>query len=894
VHFRKKLKVLGAIFAVFLIVAMGILLSLPSILSTNVGKNQAVKLINSQIPGSFTVESVSLSWIGSQIFKGVTLKGLEGDTVLSFDSFRTETPLIKFLFSGPTIGKTELKNFNMNIVEEYPEVTNFQQALGKKQIQFKRKKNDVIIRLPLAEIALKSKKARNFRKPESIKFEHVDLMIDSATFEKPIVFHAKGETKQGDLAGSFDIDATFLSGMAQRWQFNKKANVAVKANITNFPVDMLDIALTLDQPELHGIMRDVMGDRITVNVDQSLSQKEGAFLIKTESPTFNINLIAGMEQGKYILRNAGKISFLITPEFFERIASRGRTTSLLRLVKPTQTSITIDDLAIPIDYDDQYPNALNFAALSMHAKLDSQELTFTGSPFWGEVAIREITSTLETNEASRTAVWRLRGEADQNGQHIPIKLDATIYKPNFGENFFESIKKQTDIHIQLAGVPLVKLDQEFQTKPLLASLFGTKASMEMKYDPKMGAFSGVVWSDNKIAAIPRLEVSGSVKEDQWLFDLNGKTAKKGSIAGHMEWHGKNVAADLSADHLTLVESTYGSSCEIHSLKLNVAGDEESMAYDFKAHTSSIPNKGTIAFQAKFGKESDFYLHMHETPLAQLCAFFVPNWKVHKKISALFGEKVNVAMQHTTQKVALHVEGPNGRVVGDGFLKDDLIHLSKPLEGEFIVTPHFGPKVLADLVPIFRSVIATDAPISLKIEPDGFTCPLKNFAWEKVNFDKGVIHLGKTLFQMDREINSLLDLLETDAEETVPIWFTPTYFSMDKGVVRVERFDMLLMQNLPLAAWGDVDMVNNKLKMTLGLTKETLNKAFQVDFLDDSFVMHLPIEGNLERASLHKGKAALSISSLITKQDPLVEQLMSVIGISSGKTPNPTTNPLPWK
>ena len=147
------------------------------------------------------------------------------------------------------------------------------------------------------------------------------MLIDSTTFEKPIVFKAKGETKQGELLGKFDIDAKFLSGMAMKWQFNRKANVAVKADISNFPVDMLDLCLTLDQPELHGIMRDILGERISAVVDQSLSELDGAFQIKTESPTSEINLTAAME-GKYILRNAGKISFLLTPDFFDRIASR--------------------------------------------------------------------------------------------------------------------------------------------------------------------------------------------------------------------------------------------------------------------------------------------------------------------------------------------------------------------------------------------------------------------------------------------------------------------------------------------------------------------------------------------------------------------------------------------
>lgn len=893
-HIQKKMKVLGAILAVFLFVAFGIFLSLPSILSTNMGKTQAVRLFNNQIPGTLSVESVSLSWIGSQIFKGVSLKNLEGEPVLTLDSFRTETPLIKFLFSGPGIGKTELKNLTLNIVEEYPEVTNLQQALGNKKLKFKGKKNDVIIRLPLTEIALKSTKPRNFRRPTPIVFQNVDLLIDSATFEKPIVFKVKGETKQGDLLGKFDIDAKFLSGMAMKWQFNRKANVAVKADISNFPVDMLDLVLTLDQPELHGIMRDILGERISMAIDQSLSEMDGALLIKTESPNSEINLIAAMEDGKYILRNSGKISFLLTPEFFDRIASRGRTTSLLRLAKPTQTTITIDDLALPIDFDDIYPNALNIAGLSMHAKLDSQELNFTGSPFWGEVAIREITSTIEANEASQTAIWRLRGEADQNGQHIPIKLEATIYKPKFGENFFESLRNQTNIHIQLAGVPLCTLDQKLNCKPLLSSLFGPVAAVEANI--QKGVFSGSVWSDNKLAAIPRLTFNGSVIGGACDVGLAGKTSKNGDVSATFLLQDRSLECSFTAEQLTLLDSSHGTPCEFEKLHVKVGSSDgcETIEYALNGQVFSTPNKGLIAITGCFGKQNSLNLKMHEAPLSQLACFLVPEWKVHKKIHALFGDRANVLATYQNSLINLQFNGPQGKMSAEGYLTDGMVFLSKPLEGEFKVTPLLGKHVLADLSGVFRSVVAAEHPLIVKIEPDEFTFPIKDFTWENVNISQGVVNLGKTEFRKEKEILSLLDLLEAKSDDTVPVWFTPTYFSMKRGVVHIDRFDMLLMENYPLAVWGKVDMAGNKVKMTLGLTKEALNFAFNVKKLEDGYVMHLPIEGKLENASLNKTKAALSISKLLSKNDELLDALFTFSNLSNAATPGPTTQPLPWQ
>ena len=80
------------------------------------GKTQAVRLFNSQIPGTLSVESVSLSWIGSQIFKGVALKNLEGEPVLFLDSFQDRNPFTQISILA-RIGKTEVKNLTLILLK---------------------------------------------------------------------------------------------------------------------------------------------------------------------------------------------------------------------------------------------------------------------------------------------------------------------------------------------------------------------------------------------------------------------------------------------------------------------------------------------------------------------------------------------------------------------------------------------------------------------------------------------------------------------------------------------------------------------------------------------------------------------------------------------------------
>ena len=89
---------------------------------------------------------------------------------------------------------------------------------------------------------------------------------------------------------------------------------------------------------------------------------------------------------------------------------------------------------------------------------------------------------------------------------------------------------------------------------------------------------------------------------------------------------------------------------------------------------------------------------------------------------------------------------------DGYIADGIVYLSKPLEGEFKVTPQLGKHVLSDLSGVFRSVVAADQPLILKIEPESFTLPIRDFSWKNVNISGGVVNLGKTEFE-EKEILS---------------------------------------------------------------------------------------------------------------------------------------------
>ena len=133
---------------VIVVVCVGLILSLPSLVSTSWGSQKLISIINNQIPGTLTIKSVNISWFGSQKVEDFELKDPNGNSVLKFAKFSTNTSLWKLFSSQPNLGKAELAQLRAMIVQENG-ITNVQRALIENPtIPPTEKHDDIHIKLP--------------------------------------------------------------------------------------------------------------------------------------------------------------------------------------------------------------------------------------------------------------------------------------------------------------------------------------------------------------------------------------------------------------------------------------------------------------------------------------------------------------------------------------------------------------------------------------------------------------------------------------------------------------------------------------------------------------------------------------------------------------------------
>ncbi|CUI16832.1 conserved putative membrane protein [Candidatus Protochlamydia naegleriophila] len=281
-----------------------------------------------------------------------------------------------------------------------------------------------------------------------------------------------------------------------------------------------------------------------------------------------------------------------------------------------------------------------------------------------------------------------------------------------------------------------------------------------------------------------------------------------------------------------------------------------------------------------------------------------NEKDLNRIQALLGDTIeadfNIQLQQLSGPVQGHISGVNGYAKINGMFKQGILTLQDPLEWQIRVTPLLGRSMLEGSMPILSTAIDSEKPLTLYIDPAGFSCQLLPFEFSKLSIEKGIIDLGKIRFRNEGELRSILSFIRPIAEDQFTIWFTPLYFQLNKGQLSLKRLDLLVANQYTLASWGDIDLNTQKMNLVLGLSAQSLRYAFNIQGLDQNYFLQIPIKGRKGHIEIDKKRAAGRISALVAQLhgDPKAKLLGNVLEAAMSNQfdptpPAPTTQPFPW-
>ena len=170
--------------------------------------------------------------------------------------------------------------------------------------------------------------------------------------------------------------------------------------------------------------------------------------------------------------------------------------------------------------------------------------------------------------------------------------------------------------------------------------------------------------------------------------------------------------------------------------------------------------------------------------------------------------------------------------------------------------------------------------------------------------KAIVDIGNIKVKKGGQIQSLMQFLnatEITPDGVMEAWFTPIFLNLHHGVATYKRFDALLARKVHIAMWGSINLINQKVKMTLAIAPTTLYERFKITGLTKKDMFQVKMRGTTSKLDLDWSSAYSRIAWIVARSSAgylsdilggILEQLVS--SSDEDSAPPATTDPLPWE
>lgn len=283
-------------------------------------------------------------------------------------------------------------------------------------------------------------------------------------------------------------------------------------------------------------------------------------------------------------------------------------------------------------------------------------------------------------------------------------------------------------------------------------------------------------------------------------------------------------------------------------------------------------------------------------------------------TTIFGDMINASintdLKGLTGPLSVNINTPMVRIDLDGHLVNGALMLNNALYAQMKLTTELSRLILKEVNPLNLSYIYSQAPVTLEVPAQGFYLPLYPFTVGKIAIPDATIELGKIACRNEGNVNVALGLLKTkqfDKSGELMLWFAPIDLSVKQGFVDIERTEILLADTFDICVWGNIDLVKDYVDMVLGLTAQTLSKAFGIKNLPENYVLTLPMKGPANNVQIDTSKATAKMALLFAWQKNIAGAIGGPAGALVGgllgkmatlpdfdaKVP-PPKHPFPWE
>jgi len=467
-----------------------LILSLPTILTTSWGQSQIIRFVNHQIPGKIEVQTIHLSWFGSQKIEGFKLYDPRENLVLAIDHTTLNAPLTNLITQGLSSAlKAEIKGLEGKIVRDQTGISNLHQSLG------------------IESAFLNEKVAAPFE----INLYNVNANLNITSANQPLHIQFSGQLESKGIISQIEMGAEVEQG-------GLPENIKVlQAKIKGFPVDLLEQLISLKDPRLGSVLLAALGNTLDLTLDHHKNEKSIHLELHAQSPNLKADFNGALSSDGFDLQVPGKIAFTITPELINRLATSINTE--IALTQPTSLELIIDRLKIPSPLDSSDFN-LSKAEVQAHVNLENAFLAKL--PIAESMTMHDFRINVEKLTGGKQFNIALSGYADYNSLTSKIDLHLT------SDLALQNINVQGILDpFALKGMPSgneVRLENvrfNLESHPFQESQFHLTTNLVA------------------LGSIAELQIGGSINlEDKGFIDLEKLHASLTNKYAHIDLKGK--------------------------------------------------------------------------------------------------------------------------------------------------------------------------------------------------------------------------------------------------------------------------------------------------------------------------------------------------------------------
>lgn len=936
---------------------------LPTIASSSWGKNKIENYASARFDGSISFDNLNFSFWGSQEVKGLEIKDDNGDTIVTLGKATFQTSFPELLFQSIMEGPILFHDLNMTVVELPDGTTNIQKALKIESVKSEKPINNaptspILLKNVHGAFALNSSSQPLVLKLEGLSSLNsvvglfdLDISLNGVDLDQLMELKNQPEMLFVDST-SFKVNINaknFPIALLDNLLAMKTSKYKPHLLVSTFG-DMLDLTLNkvkIDQgksltlelmakaPNLNAnFVGEVALDKIFTTKPSTLMFALNQELLEyfyPEESGFTLenpaNVLVAIEEFDLPLNLKDQECDLLNLMFKGRIdLAEAKLTSktslpdiiLQKFSAHVRADKNSDDLILKIEGDAlQHDQPIKIALETvLHKSLNFRKHKLPPLMIdLKHIPVAMIDHFFGMDKSLSNTI----------GTHADLKIEALVCKEHLDlilkfdseKLSIPSFKMKINDDLSMIEAPVLNYTlDETTAKQLIPenSFFSidTAEPLSISFhvdpikniyeiiDPLNEKFSGTLTITQVLLNVKQAKHSLSFQEIIIPWEIDAETKElKVSFEGKTKYSHETLKGSFSG--LALFQKEQMSHLfDVTMKQKNSSGHESKL--DFKGNIENLlTEEGALNING-MGLTLDATVADLPTPL--FCKVACLDKSLHQKIEVLFGDflsaSVGVRLKSLNGVVQANVNGQEGSFTLDSKIHEGFLFLNQPFQAKFTVTSRLGESILQDVFPILSGVVSSDQPILIAIASEGFVFPLKKLDVAQIEIPQAILSLGHVKFDKSGELATVLSLLTPPDTDLISVWFTPLYFNMHEGVLKLERVDLLISNLFPVASWGKIDLIQDKVKMTIGMSGYALTHAFKIKGLDNEYMIQIPYTGTTTSAKIDKVNATTKIGALIAQGQggPKGLVLGTVLSIAGGalteeKPPKSTTIPLPW-